>query len=113
MAAISMSGSGSAAAIAEYLSEKIQSSGLSCQLLDSAHHCAAGTELILMVFEKYYYRAGNRASLTVSIFCAAGRVTVDAIGSGGGQGPIFRMSWGAEEDFVEVLEQALLEKGFK
>lgn len=40
----------------------------------------------MMVFEKYYYRAQNRASLSVFITEIDGRVTVDAISTGGSTG---------------------------
>lgn len=41
---------------------------------------------ILLVFEKYYMRASNRASLTVMLTQNEDMIYIDAIGSDGGQG---------------------------
>jgi hypothetical protein len=65
-----------------------------------------------MVFEKYFMRASNRASLTVMVSGEGETVCVDAIGSGGGQGAIFKFSWGAEEGFVGTVEKILAGCGF-
>jgi hypothetical protein len=55
-----------------------------------------------MVFEKYFMRASNRASCTV-VLTGQGARSVDAIGSGGGQGALFSFSWGAEDSFVSTV----------
>ncbi|MGI6192699.1 MAG: DUF6054 family protein [Christensenellales bacterium] len=112
MASLSMTGAGSPDAIAELLAHEIQSSGLSCQLVDSIYRSAGPTGIYVMVFEKYYWRANNRASLTVVVSGEGDTVYVDAIGSGGGQGPIFKFSWGAEEDFVGTVGEILSRYGF-
>jgi hypothetical protein len=39
-------------------------------------------------------------------------VYVDAVGSGGGQGALFRFSWGAEENFVGTVARVLQGHGF-
>jgi len=113
MASLSMTGLGSADQIAELLAQEIQNSGFSCELVDSIYRSAGGTGIYVMVFEKYYWRANNRASLTVVVSGDGDRVFVDAIGSGGGQGPIFKFSWGAEEDFVAVVGDILTRYGFR
>ena len=40
-------------------------------------------------------------------------IIVDALSTGGGKGMIFRMSWGAEEHFVNLVRDALMTKGFR
>ncbi len=65
-----------------------------------------------MVFEKYYMRSSNRASLTVALTSKNDEIVVDAIGAGGGQGVFFRFSWGAEEDFVSSIENILSGRNF-
>ncbi|MEA4946545.1 MAG: DUF6054 family protein [Oscillospiraceae bacterium] len=114
MAIRSFAGPGEVEAVAGRLSEEIQGSAMSCELVDSVRRGTAGGDtLYVMVFEKYYMRAGNRASLTVSV-CAGpdGHIHVDAIGAGGGQGPIFKFSWGAEEDFTDSVAAVLQPLGF-
>lgn len=113
MASLSMTGKGSAEQIAALLSKEVLSSGMSCELVDRIHRTVGDSEFYVMVFEKYYWRASNRASLTVAISGAGESVYVDAIGSGGGQGPIFKMSWGAEESFVDTVRKILAPYGFR
>lgn len=113
MAGLSMKGSGSAAAVAALLEEEIPKSGLSCELVESIRRTVGQSAVHLMVFEKYYMRASNRASLTVMVTENNGEVFVDAVGSGGGQGAIFRFSWGAEEDFVGAVSDLLSGQGFR
>lgn len=114
MASLSMTGKGSAAQIASMLMNEIPNSGMSCELVDSVRRTVGGSSLYVMVFEKYYWRASNRASLTVVISGADDdTVFVDAIGSGGGQGPIFKMSWSAEDDFVGTVAHILQPRGFR
>ncbi len=112
MASLSMAGTGNAANIAELLAHEIQGSGMSVQMVDSIYRPVADGGVCIMVFEKYYWRASNRASLTVVVSGEGGSVYVDAIGSGGGQGPLFKFSWGAEEDFVGLVADILAGQGF-
>jgi hypothetical protein len=67
----------------------------------------------MMVFEKYYYRAGNRASLSVMISQIDDRITVDAVSTGGSQGVLIKFNWGAESNFVGLVEKTLRNLGFR
>jgi hypothetical protein len=113
MASISLTGRGSASEIAAMLSEEIQGSAMSCELVDSVSRELGETSFHLLVFDKYFMRNSSRASLTVSVIGRQGQVIVDAIGSGGGQGALFNFAWGAEEDFVSVVEDILRNIGFE
>lgn len=113
MAKVTLRGKGNAASIANILSNEIQNSALSCSIIDSVTRTAGETVFYVMVFEKYYMRASNRASLTVVVTGNGDDVVVDAIGSGGGQGALFRFSWGAEENFVNTVSQILRRHGFQ
>jgi hypothetical protein len=66
----------------------------------------------MLVFEKYYMRSDNRASLSVMLTQEGDKVNVDAVGAGGGQGALFRFSWGAEENFVSIVQRILSVRGF-
>lgn len=112
MALISLHGSGTADSVANLLRSEIPACGVSCELVESASRQAGDATVVLLVFEKYYYRASNRASLSILVTGCNGSVTVDAIGSGGGQGALFRFSWGAEENFVNTVSDILRQHGF-
>ena len=113
MASLSLSGTGNADDIARIISHEMQNSALSCELVDMVTRSLDGMQVYVMVFEKYYMRASNRASLTVVVSGKNGNVYVDAIGSGGGQGVIFKFSWGAEKSFIGDVEDILRRHGFK
>ena len=59
-----------------------------------------------MVYEKHYWRAGNRLTLTVTIDNMSGRTRVHTVGGGGGEG-LFRFDWGASQSFEGVVQDAL------
>ncbi len=61
---------------------------------------------VVLVYEKHYYRAGNRLTLTVVVDDFAGRTRVHTVGGGGGEG-LFRFDWGASESFSAVVDNAL------
>ena len=113
MARISMQGHGDINQIAGSLTRDIESSGMSCTLVDSISRSGGSCRLVVLVFEKYYMRTSNRASLTVVLTGQDQVIYADAIGSGGGQGAIFRFSWGAEENFVSTAERFLRQYGFQ
>jgi hypothetical protein len=113
MASISMSGKANAREVADYIQNEIVASAMSCELVDSILREFQGVTIQLLVFEKYYMRNSSRASLTVSVIGQGDMVVVDAVGSGGGQGALFNFSWGAEEDFVAVVEDILRRIGFE
>ncbi len=114
MSKLTMRGGGSVSSVSSIIISGMQDSGISCELVDRAdRHFTDGTRATMLVFEKYYWRASNRASLSVMISGKDGNVTVDAIGSGGGTGVFFSFSWGAEDSFCGTLEQILTDHGFQ
>lgn len=71
----------------------------------------AGNQVILFSGERYFFRNGSYASLTVMLTEFDGMQTADIIGSGGGEG-LFNFSWGANADFAESAERILKTCGF-
>jgi hypothetical protein len=65
-----------------------------------------GGSFAVLVYEKHYYRAGNRLTLTVTLDDLTGRTRVHCVGGGGGEG-LFRFDWGASKSFANVAQQAL------
>ena len=65
-----------------------------------------GCSCVVVVYEKHYYRAGNRLTLTVCIDNMENRTRVHAVGGGGGEG-LFRFDWGASESFTNAPAEIL------
>jgi hypothetical protein len=65
-----------------------------------------GGTCAVLVYEKHYYRAGNRLTLTVVVDDFTGRTRVHCASGGGGEG-LFRFDWGASESFSAVVADAL------
>ena len=97
----------------------VNSKGSVCELFQQDNNTGSG-ELVdqhilhqpngdcrIMVFERYYWRSSNRATLTVTVDNFSGRTRVHSVGSGGGQGAIFRFDWGASSSFAGIPQKAL------
>ena len=71
-----------------------------------------GIKVCLLSFEKYYFRNGSYANLSMMFMEANGIQTVDCIGSGGGNG-LLNLSWGANRNFARLGYEELLKLGFE
>ena len=76
------------------------------EILDAYELQTEQGEVVMRLFEKYYMRSSNRATLTFLASNLDGVTHVHLAAGGGGQGMIFRFDWGAG-DFVELAEDAL------
>jgi len=76
------------------------------ECIDRYGQGAPGGGFVVLVYEKHYYRAGNRLTLTVTLDDLTGKTRVHCVGGGGGEG-LFRFDWGAAESFADVVQQAL------
>jgi len=94
------------------LNRAIADSAVSINLVGESRFSCGETSLIVSVYDKYYMRNSSRASLTLTVAGCGDRVFVSAIGAGGGQGVFLNFSWGAEENFVAVVEQAMADMGY-
>lgn len=70
-------------------------------------HNQSGEICIVVVYEKYYHRVGNRLTLTVIIDNMRGVTHIRSIGGGGGNGVLFRFDWGASESFTNAAWEIL------
>ena len=68
--------------------------------------------VVLLSFEKYYFRNGSYASLTIMLTEKENMQTADIIGSGGGEG-LFNISWGANSNFAEMATEILRRYNFR
>lgn len=80
---------------------------ISAEFLDKYIQETKQGTVAMGLFEKYYMRSSNRATLTVLATDFGGVTHVHLAAGGGGQGAIFRFDWGVGEDFVELAEDAL------
>ena len=66
----------------------------------------------ILSMEKYFFRNGSYAGLTVVLTEHGTDKTADIIGSGGGEG-FFNVSWGANTDFANSAKEILSKQGFR
>lgn len=95
----------------EEAAEKIHSAvvdgSITGELLDHYVVQGRGDEYcVVAVYEKHYWRAGNRLTLTVTIDNLSGPTRVHCIGGGGGEG-LFRFDWGAASSFSSLVYDCL------
>ncbi|MBN2540138.1 MAG: hypothetical protein JXB08_01285 [Bacilli bacterium] len=95
-----------------FLSQRLPSLGLTMELINQAAHKIDDKSVYLFVYEKFYWRSSNRTSLTIMITGDIDESYVDVISSGGGQGVLFKFSWGAEKSFVNQVRNLLINHGF-
>ena len=74
------------------------------------YHVITGNEdngAVLLVYEKYFARVGNRITLTIVVDNLDGETKVHSIGGGAGQGMFFKFDWGASESFTSLPRDIL------
>lgn len=94
------------------LEQQILNSGMSCERVDSFGNSFGGVIVWVLVYEKYFMRSSNRASLTLTLIETNGVITANVMASGGGSAAIHRFSWGVEGRFEQDGWDALASMGF-
>jgi hypothetical protein len=94
-------------AVVDHLQEDICNSGLTMNLVDESNYTIGDTKVAVRVYDKYFMRNGNRASLSLTVAGHGDEIFISAIGAGGGQGIIFNFSLGAEDDMVAIVEESI------
>lgn len=89
------------------LQNDIDNSGVTMNLVDESNYTSGDTKIAVRVYDKYFMRNGNRASLSLTVVGRGNDIFISAIGAGGGQGIIFNFSLGAEEDMVAIVRRSL------
>jgi hypothetical protein len=85
----------------------INNNGISMQLVDESNYSYNDVNIAIRVYDKYFMRNGNRASLSLTLVGSGNSIFVSAIGAGGGQGVLFNFSLGAEEEMVEIVRECI------
>lgn len=89
------------------LDQDINNNGISMQLVDESNYSNNNMNIAIRVYDKYFMRNGNRASLSLTVVGNGNSVFVSAIGAGGGQGVFFNFSLGAEEEMVAIVQECI------
>lgn len=89
------------------LENDIVDSGITMNLVDKSNYTSGDTNVAVRVYDRYFMRNGNRASLSLTVVGNGSDIFISAIGSGGGQGILFNFSLGAESDMVAVVEKSV------
>jgi hypothetical protein len=76
-------------------------------LVDESNYSSGDTRIAVRVYDKYFMRNKNRASLSLTIAGHGNQIFISAIGAGGGQGVLFNFSLGAEEQMVDVVRKCI------
>ena len=92
---------------AQMIDDAVLRGSISGELID-AYGAAApgGGGYMLRVYEKHFFRAGNRLTLTVVLDDFSGSTRVHCVGGGGGEG-LFAFDWGAADSFSGTVAKAL------
>lgn len=89
------------------LQADIQQSGMSVNLVDQSDYELADVKVAVRVYDKYFMRNGNRASLSLTLVGRNDEIFISAIGAGGGSGSIFNFSLGAESELANVVADSI------
>lgn len=70
-------------------------------------------KVFFMVAEKFYFRNSSRASLSICLISKGSYCDAYIVGSGGGQGLIFKFDWGAANSFEREIFAVLNQNDIK
>lgn len=88
------------------LTEEIVNGSITGELIDEySYSLEGGKAITVLIFEKHFFRAENRLTLTVVIDDVNGKTRLHAVGGGGGKG-IFNFDFGAADKFEEAVYDA-------
>ena len=89
------------------INEIIVQGSITGEQIDSYTVNARGAgQCVVLIYEKHYWRASNRLTLTVTLDDFEGRTRMHYVSGGGGEG-LFRFDWGAANSFEEFLVDGL------
>ncbi len=93
--------------VVNQLQKDINNSGITMNLVDESNYTISETKIAVRVYDKYFMRNGNRASLSLTVVGSNDNIFISAIGAGGGSGIIFNFSLGAESEMVEIVQRSI------
>lgn len=93
--------------IVNHLQNDISNSGISMKLVDESNYTDGDMKIAVRVYDKYFMRNGNRASLSLTVVGLNNSIFISAIGAGGGSGVFLNFSLGAEDDMVAIVQRSI------
>ncbi|MFF2875027.1 DUF6054 family protein [Gottfriedia sp. NPDC057991] len=84
----------------------LEDTELQSNLIFQDNKGAEEKEIVILVFQKFFFRNNSTATLTVTIDDFSGVTYVKCISSGNGDG-IFDIGWGAGKSFIKPIRQKL------
>lgn len=89
------------------IDEMIVKGSITGEQIDSyTANAGGGGQCAVLIYEKHYWRAGNRLTLTVTLDNFEGKTRLHYVSGGGGEG-LFRFDWGAADSFEHFLLDGL------
>ena len=85
----------------------VENGSITGELLDEYIVPYSGGRSIVQVYEKHYYRAGNRLTLTVTLFGRDDALQLFAAASGGSQAVFLKINTLGEEAFLRRFIDAI------
>ncbi|WP_088808786.1 MULTISPECIES: DUF6054 family protein [Listeria] len=83
------------------------SQSTSTPIFDEIRTFGDGKKLATLAYERYFFRASNRAALFITIHNFHGDSEVTAISTGSSDNLIFNFDWGAANNYIKSVKKAL------
>lgn len=111
MPRIIMKGNADSAEITKILKRHFSTETKHCSLIGEVSRSYGELNMNAMVFEKYYQKVTNKATLSLIVTGNKYTTIVDAIATTPGEGSMINFSWGTQEDFICVVIELLQKAG--
>ncbi|MBQ2062430.1 MAG: hypothetical protein II458_07110 [Oscillospiraceae bacterium] len=92
---------------AEIIRKQVEDESVTGELLDDYTVSTEGGVLRNLIFEKWFYRVGNRLVMTVTLDDLTGRTRIHVVSGGGGESVWWKFDWFAGESFADEPYNAM------
>ena len=92
---------------AEIIRKQVEDESVTGELLDDYTVSTEGGVLRNLIFEKWFYRVGNRLVMTVTLDDVTGRTRIHVVSGGGGESVWWKFDWFAGESFADEPYNAM------